>query len=266
MPEDTVLAERAGAVTAHRTPLLAALLAADAAAPDGFRVADVRFYFLLFTNWMEDDVLRPGVDLDLTQVRRVLARLVGQGLATAEPGRRPRHRLAPEGVLRLVDALVDPRAPRSFEEAVFLVTAAALYRDAIAARVKGAPRAPERRVRERLDPRRLVQAERRRLEGALHDLDDRARHGLAVEALARDRPELDAAGLAAEVERAGGYQLQAMRPLSELVGALPPAMARFEVSAGIGLRARLLFTPLAEQLRARIAILDRLAEALAAAR
>jgi hypothetical protein len=49
-----------------------------------------------------------------------------------------------------------------------------------------------------------------------------------------------------------------MRSLGELVAVLPPAMARFELGPGMGLRARALFAPLLEQMRARVAILERL--------
>lgn len=262
MPTDSVLVSRAGGVSAHATVLTAALLAADAASPTGFRVVDVRFFFLLFTNWMEDDLLRPGVDLDLTQVRRVLARLVTERHAAAAAGRHPRYQLLPEGVLHLVDVLVDPRVSRTFEETVFLATAAASYRHAIAARARGAARAPEARVLSRLDPVRILQAERRRLEGALHDLEDRVRHGLEMEALARTGPA-DVEGLTALLQSQGGtYQLHPMRSFSELVSGLPDALARFELGPGMGLRARALFGPLAEQLRARISILDRLTEEL----
>lgn len=262
MTPETELTVRAGRVSAHSTVLTAALLAADAAGSGAFRVVDVRFYFLLFTNWMEDDVLRPGVDLDLTQVRRVLARLVAQGHATVGDGRHPPYRLVPTGVLHLVDLLVDPRTARSFEEVILLATAAASYRHAIAARAGGAPRAPEARVLARLDPVRILHAERRRLEGALRDLEDRVRHGLEMEALARTGPR-DVASLTALLQSKGGaYQLHPMRGFSELVAGLPEALARFELGPGMGLRARALFGPLAEQLRARIGILERVTETL----
>lgn len=262
MPSDSKLVARAGRVSAHTTVLTAAVLAADAAGAGGFRVVDVRFYFLLFTNWMEDDLLRPGVDLDLTQIRRVLARLVGEQHATVGAGRHPRYALVPSGVLHLVDVLVDPRAARSFEEVVLLATAAASYRHAIAARTAGAPRAPEARVLALLDPVRILHAERRRLEGALHDLEDRVRHGLEMEALARSGPrEVRALGALLE-SKGGAYQLHPMRSFSALVEALPEPLARFELGPGMGLRARALFGPLAEQLRARIGILERLTDTL----
>lgn len=224
----------------------------------------MRFFFLLFTNWMEDDQLHPGRDLDLTQVRRALVRLVHEDQAEIlGSGRAPRYRLKPAGVLVLVEAVTDPRTPRTFEEVVFLATTAATYRDTLAARLRGEPRAPDRIVHTRLDPVRILRAERRRLEGAVVDLEERVASGLRMEVVAREAgaqpPEVLAELLRAEV---GGYQLHPMRSLGELVSKLPPGMARFELGPGMGLRARVLFSPLLEQLRARIGILERLEETL----
>ena len=112
--------------------LAAGILAADATM-SGFRAQDVRFYFLLFTNWMGDDHLRPGTDLDATQVRRTLSHLVDQGLATAKNGG---WTLTGDGIVRLVDEVTDPRASRRFEEVVLLATVATSYADGITAGVR----------------------------------------------------------------------------------------------------------------------------------
>lgn len=257
---DDLLSVRAGALSAHATVTVAAILAADLAGPEGFRPTDVRFFFLLFTNWMEDDHLRPGLDLDLTQVRRGVVRLVGDGLADVlGQGRAPRYRLRPAGILALVEALTDTRAARTFEEVVLLANVAATYRDALAERVRGEPRAPDRTVRARLDPVRILRAERHRLQGAVADLEERVASGLRMEEVARANPGLSNTALATRLRaEVGGYQLHPMRSLEELVAVLPDAMARFELGRGMGLRSRAMFTPLLEQLRARVAILERL--------
>jgi hypothetical protein len=268
---DTVISRRTSALSAWEVPLLAALLAADAASPTGFRPQDVRFFFLLFTNWMGDDHLRPGADLDATQVRRTLQRLASDGLAQAlAAGRAPRWSLASAGVVRLVEALTDPLAPRRFEEIVLTATVAASYVDTIAARVRGGPAgtsgrgssAEERRVRARLDPRAILRAEHRRLAGALADLEARRDAGPVLAAAAREAlaAGADPLGAAARLEAAGlPYQLHAMRPLRELLEALPEPLRRFEMEEGLELRARWMFAPLCEELRARMAVLARLA-------
>ncbi|HEY4058231.1 MAG TPA: hypothetical protein VGM39_16575, partial [Kofleriaceae bacterium] len=82
-------------------PLLAAaLLAADLASTvdreqhevGGFMLRDVRFFFLLFRNWLEHDVRAPGDDIDLTQVRRTVEQLAARRHIALQraPKRRPR--------------------------------------------------------------------------------------------------------------------------------------------------------------------------------
>ena len=183
MHPDTVIHRRANSLSSWQAPLLAALLAADAAAPTGFRAQDTRFFFLLFTNWMGDDHLRPGADLDATQIRRAMVHLTDGALAAAIPGRR--WSLTREGVVHLVDTLTDPRASRRFEEVVLIATVAASYADTIAARVRTPGRAEERRVRARLDPRAILRAERQRLGVALADLEARRSAGPRLAATAR---------------------------------------------------------------------------------
>ena len=159
------LAARYGQVRAQATFIEAAVVAAHGATArlGGFRASDVRFFFLLFTNWIEHDVLRPEQDLDLTQVRRVLGRLAEQGwperasAARRRGGGRPRRRRAPPrrerapksrrrparpppgerhvltaaGLLGLVESIIEPRGRRPLEESLFVACFAAIYRQAI---------------------------------------------------------------------------------------------------------------------------------------
>src|SRR5262245_11358003 len=118
------LASRSGHVRSQETLVEAAIVAAHCASgrAEGFRPSDVRFFFLLFTNWIEHDVLRPGQDLDLTQVSRVLEKLLGAGSVARITVRRrgaprtARFALTRKGLLALVQALVDTRPWRPFEE------------------------------------------------------------------------------------------------------------------------------------------------------
>jgi len=138
------LAGRFGRLSARAPLVYAALIAAHGVAgrEGSFRASDVRFFYLLFSNWIELDVLQPGQDLDLTQVRRALSRLARDGGALAVKRGTPTTRtrgarwsLSPRGLVSLIEALVDPRPRRPFEEALFVICFAALYRNAVATRL-----------------------------------------------------------------------------------------------------------------------------------
>lgn len=278
------LSQRLGFVAAQATFVQAALLAAHGARAreGGFRPSDVRFFFLLFSHWAEHDVTRPSQDIDLTQVRRTLVPLVQAGWAErvsgagrgAERTGRPaprgkRYVLTAEGLVGLAERLAAAdRLP--LEEALFVVCFAASYRDAVLTRVEGRGRAPSasvrRRVERALDPVRLVASARRTAASLLEDLEEREVAGFALQAQARAALEhgVSDAELARRVEDLGGHQLQRVRPLGELLLALPEDLRRFELTEGMGLRSWLLFAPLAERARAEVAVLERLERALAA--
>ncbi|RKH37461.1 hypothetical protein D7V93_42050, partial [Corallococcus llansteffanensis] len=160
MARNSTLTARLGYIDTQATFVQAALLAAHGAGAraGGFRVSDVRFFFLLFTNWVEHDVTRPSQDIDLTQVRRTLERLVraghaeavGTGAGVKGLPRGRRYVLTGEGLCSLAEGLAArERAP--LEEALFGVCFAASYRDAVLSRVEGRARAPSAAVRRRVE-------------------------------------------------------------------------------------------------------------------
>lgn len=278
MPRTSPLADRLGHVTAQATFIQAALLAAHGAGArtGGFRASDVRFFFLLFTNWVEHDVTRPSQDIDLTQLRRTLERLCRGGWAEPmargrgrEQPRGQRYTLTEEGVVSLAEALAGlERAP--LEEALFVACFAACYLDAILARVRGRTlvlsTTARRRVARVLEPARILREARRSTQAVLADLEERVRSGAVLEEAARGALEEGATEeqVVRRLESLGSYQLHRVRPLAELLLGLPDDLRRFELEKGIGVRTRLLFAPLAERARAELALLERLEQHLTA--
>lgn len=246
---DIVISLRDSGLAGRWTPVVAALLAAEVAG-QGFRATDVRFWYHLVSNWIEADRLHAERELELTQVRRVLERLEGEGWAARE-GRT--WRLTNAGVVGLAEALTDPAAPRRFEETLLVAFLIRAYRSAVLARLRGTP--AERRLAARFELRRFLTAERRRLDAVALDLEERVRDGERLEAIA-----LAAADPITAVEQAGlPYQLHPMRPFREVLAPLPPALRAFEMGPAYGMRARALFAPLAAQVRAQSAALAGLA-------
>ncbi|WNG29952.1 hypothetical protein F0U62_42540 [Cystobacter fuscus] len=267
------LADRLGHVTAQATFVQAALLAAHGAGArsGGFRASDVRFFFLLFTNWAEHDVTRPSQDIDLTQVRRTLERLCRSRWAEPMDGggrggkapRGQRYVLTELGVVSLAEELADlDRAP--LDEALFVACFAASYLEAVLARVRGQAPAlstpARRRVARMLDPKRILREARRSTAAVLADLEERV-HASRVMGEAARNALANAASeeeVARRWESLGSYQLHRVRPLTEVLLGLPDDLKRFELEKGMEVRARLLFVPLAERARADLMLLERL--------
>jgi hypothetical protein len=258
------LDERFGVVRTNTTVLAAALMAAHAASRgEGFRPTDARFFGYLFANWLERDVLYPGEVLDLTQVRRLMLRLLRLGFArkgAARPaprGRGIRYALTPKGIAALMAALVAAVDTRAFEEAVFVVTFVAGYRSQLLALLSADASESWDSV---LDPHRLVVRARRRVERVLHDLSDRVVSSANV---AREASDLRRAGasddsIAARLESLGVYQLQHMRSFSEFILSFPPELRSFELGPGFMLRSHLLFETFVDSARGQLRALDAL--------
>lgn len=260
--------------------LTAALLAADLAATvdrdeaKGFQQRDVRFFYLLFRNWLEMDVRHPDFDLDLTRVRRECEKLATRGRLRALRGRRragrtPRQRytLTLAGVVALVDDLVTATPERTFEETLFVILFAASYRALVLRRVDQAS-APvaRKRIARALDPKQLVTLARRDLARQCADLEQRIAEGdelreAADDAFAAGRTDHEVAGM---LERISSYQLHYVRPLGELLLSLPPEVRRYEIGDGITARRDLIFAPQLRLVRTQLELIGNL-EPVAAA-
>jgi hypothetical protein len=259
------------------TLLAASLLTADLTAVvdreradvRGFMLRDVRFFFLLFRNWLELDLREPDTDIDLTQVRRACEQLAKRRRIVEVPprrrpgGRRPRTRyvLTLAGVLALVDELIAWSPDRTFEGGLFVVLFAASYRALVIRRAEqaGAPVA-RRHVAKVLDPRAVIATLRHALAKQRADLENRIAGGdelYAAAAAARAASATDAE-IARLLERLSPYQLQPMRPLGELLLSLPVDVRRYEMTTGITARRDLIFAPLLRQTRMQLQLLTAL--------
>lgn len=252
---------------AHAIYLNAAFLAAHGAheRAGGFRASDVRFYFLLFRNWVAHDIVDPDQDIDLTQIRRALERLVDAGLARAS-GKSRRGRqggrsivLETSGIAALAEELVSGTGYRALEGDLFLVTFATCYGPLLGKR--------SAKTRKILDPAALLRSASLRAERLVSDLDERVRSSNALADASRAARERGASDedIAAGLEKESAYQLNRVRPLATLLLSLPADLRAFELDQGMAMRCRLLFEPLAQRARAELEITRTLMRNLAGA-
>ena len=267
--QTTSLSARSAHVREQAVFIHAAVLAAHAGGTRSFRASDVRFFFLLFTNWVEHDIVRPGQDVDLTQVRRAIERLARAGWARRVSRERGdgsggrRYALTESGLVGVAEEIVGTTG-RPFDEMLFVLCFVASYRDALLARVPaGVARLASptrRRLATLLDPRAVLAVAKESTRAVLVDLTHRIESSRSLEReaeAARGRGADDVA-IVRHLETLGSYQLHRVRTLREVLMALPEDIRRFELTRGMSLRASVLFEPLAERARAELAILEAL--------
>jgi hypothetical protein len=275
----TPFSTRSTHLTGHRLTTAAALLAAHAASErDGFAPSDVRFFVRLFENWLERDVRFPGEDVDLTQLRRGIDKLVKDRWArTQDLGgttRTKRHRLTHEGIVGLAELVADPSTHRSLDEALFAFTFATTYGDAIIHRLSSArldarretlPTDVRRRLRRVLDPRAILSGAKAELQRARVDLQRRIHEGRELlDIIARGRRQAwNDETILERLEAKSPYQLQPVRAMRDLFHALPAELRRLELDTGIEARIDGIFVPLAKRIDAEILVLDAVARRFA---
>lgn len=252
-----------------RTEILlgaACLGAHGSEATQGFRQREVKFLTDLFTNWVDSDVRGATPFLQNTQVARYLAELERDGFASRTgSGRLPLYKLTLRGVLELLNRLVrrDPRPSR--EQFLFLCYFIRSYRDAIEAHLASlAGRASQStiaNVHGMLDVRALIAAE---LAECRHDLKKlQRRHADAIEAATLARTMIGQGRTLDDTVRAiqkkHPYDLNAQRPLAELIASIPEELRMWELCEGRRVRAIEIWSPSIAMLETYIRELETLA-------
>ncbi len=263
------LALRFGYVDFQATLLHASVIAAHAISDvNGFRATDVRFFFRLFGNWLEVDVLHPSQDIQLVQVSRVLKLMEADEHLIQTKVRFVRYkerrvRLTPDGLLTLAERLVDECIP-SFPETLFVLHFAASYRDILRARVVAAgdrlsPTA-RRRLGMVLDPKRILKRAIQDNELLIDDLRGRLEldrdFEAEVEHLRSAKGDVD---ITEALTKIGAYQLERVQPLKQLHRMLPPDLKRFELAFGVKGRREMIFQPLLQRCELELELLRNLA-------
>jgi hypothetical protein len=259
---------RNGAVLGENEALVAAaIIAAEATlAEDGFRQRDVRFYFELFSNWLESTTGAWTLDLHNAQIQRYLDQLVRAGGAKRPRRTPPRYQLTPDGLLSLLHTLTARHSLKRLDEFFLVFHILRAYGGRLRALTqKNGPlpsRALSLRVDELVDARAFVQREIAAVERELGRLSLRIEESHKTAELTR---QLIAKGKPIEqvvsaVEQEFPYELNSRKPLSELLTQLPPAFRVPELSDIAAQRADDLWRPTLALLSAYLEILRGLLE------
>lgn len=228
----------------------AAILSAHAShSSTGFRLRDLKFFLELFTNWSED-LLPLESRVQTTQLTRHLTSLTRDGYARrSRNASAPTYRLTRLGILEIVTRITSPQYKRSQGEFLFLIGFLTSYRERIASIIaaEGAqfPLSLKLELQSLLDTSTLVASEISRVDRAISRMETRVHDALKTSELVRNRL---AGGVAfsdvvSEVERKYPYELNSMKPLSDLIRELAPDQQRWELQDGNVCRARIMWEP-----------------------
>ena len=242
---------RAGALLGEQEALVAAaVIAAEASFPqEGFRQRDVRFYFELFSNWLEATTGEWTLSLHNAQIQRYLEQLVRAGAAKRPRRTPPRYRLTADGLLELLETLTRRQNLQRLDQFFLVFHILQAYGSRLRALTQKSGPLPSRalslRVDELIDPRAFAARELTLVERELGRLALRIDESLKTGELTR---RLLGSGQSLEevvtaVEREFPYELNSRKPLNELLRQLPPAFRVHELAEAPVLRAEGLWRP-----------------------
>jgi hypothetical protein len=245
----------------------AATLAAHATfLAGGFRQRDVRFYADLFSNWTEFSFPESTLEIKNAQIARYLQDLIDEGFARRVGVRSPpRYRLTRGGLLYALTRVANRSYLHAPDHFFFLYFFLKGYGERIELLVrqegKEYPPAIRVEVEAMLDTTALLNRERHGVRQALRRVEEREGH-------ARSSSELARVGLAGgrtledvvdELQRKHPYDLNSVKPLSELIRQIPNDQRGWELVSGNVRRADLIFGPTRRRLEEYLRELDRFA-------
>lgn len=216
---------------------------------NGFRQRDMRFFVDLFLNWAEDlGAVAPTVQN--TQLLRFLGELTNGGYARRSTRKElPLYRLTRVGLLEMLTRITSPAERTTPSHFLFMVLFIRSYRFRLEKLVENEghqfPVSLRLEVQALLEVDELLRKEIKRAERAIARLDQRITDAEKTSGLTKNRlaSGVPFAEIVKEAEKRFPYELNSMKPLSELISEIAPDQRRWELESGNILRADTLWKP-----------------------
>jgi hypothetical protein len=226
------------------------ILAAHASHSDkGFRQRDARFFIELFMNWA-DDLGPAGRSIQNTQLLRYIEALVQEGYARQlRTQRAPTYRLTRIGLLEILTRIASPSPSIAPSHFLFLVCFIRSYKHRLEALIAAEghqfPIALKLELSTLLDVDELIRSEKTRVKHAILRIEERAHDAVKTSELTRQRlaSRVPFDDIVREAEQKYPYELNTMKPLSELISSLVPDQRRWELEEGNTIRANTIWKP-----------------------
>jgi hypothetical protein len=229
----------------------------------GFRQKDIKFYIELFYNWSLSILERDSFNLNNNQVARYTSSLLEEGLAskTTKKGI-PHYKLSRIGILEIAGRISSLASSSAIDHILFQVFFLRSYKDKVFSMVekegKHFPLGFKIELEEIFDTPCIINKHIANLKKELHRIDERiidAQEGsLYAQKLIDQNLSFDS--IVRQVEKNHPYELNALKPLSELIKDVPKDLAIWELTIGSKQRAKNLWSPIKSIIEFKISLLD----------
>lgn len=216
----------------------------------GFRQRDLKFYFELFSYWSLGEGIESGIQVQTTQLTRLLSGLVDEGYAKRlSRSRAAPFRLTRLGLIAMLSRVVEVREndpPQVFLFAYFFLRS---YRSRLIelVQVQGNhfPAALRIELEALLDTDSMLESKIRSVEKEIRKLSEGVNDAEATSALSRRLFErgMSVSEVVSEVEKRYPYEFNSLKPLHELMAELPADTRAWELERGNELRSEMIWKP-----------------------
>ena len=230
----------------------AALIACHAnQSNQGFRQKDFKIYVELLSNWMETSFQGAGIEVQNTQIQRLLDSLVAEGLLKKVVRKKiPFYFFTSIGLLEIVTRLVSYDSQFNLQNFFFLFHFVSLYSGKMENLLIGEkdflPKSYQLEIKHLLNPKNLVDKQKQSLQLEMSKLKDRIDEAYKMTDLAQKylKADLPLSQVIAKVEAKYPYQLNNQKRMSEMFRELSPDVQLIEISEAPKFRAETLWEPL----------------------
>lgn len=229
----------------------AATLAAHSTAQgNAFRQKDVLFLFDLFSNWCKSGMWEEEQKYQNTQLARFLDQLAKDGYAKRNKDKsRPSYRLTRNGLVELLFRITN-RERANPEQFLFAHYFIKNYKDRLITLVqeegKLFPAALKLELYALLDDGALLASEIARVMKVKLRMQERVSEATETSKLAEVclRKGMNIEETIRMIEKEHPYELNNQRPLSDLIGSIPPEQRIWEINKGATYRSKQIWSPM----------------------
>lgn len=233
----------------------------------GFRQRDVGFFVELFMNWSRADSPQSSEPVHKTQIQRWIKVLVAmKWIGVRRRSRPPKYQFTSSGLIEGIDHLIEAIDDLAIEELFFVLYFVSSYGERIQALLNRT--GDTRNLLNRLEINRRFDFKfvRSRALDAFRSRQDRLRAraqeaqemGKAAQTLKLKGTSSDE--IAMELMNQFGYQLNAVRPLTHLIGQLPEDLQSWELIQANFERSQKLWEPMAGLMGAISKLIEKFGE------
>ena len=232
-----------------------------------FRQKDIRFFIELLSNWMETEMEGHCLDVQNTQVQRILDQLTNEGVLNRKVilGK-PHYSFTSTGLLQIISRLVSGNSCEDMQSFFFLYHFVTLYsdkmQDLLLNNKNNFRKSYTIEIKHLLDPQILIQTQKRKIILNIEKLEARITDAKEMTKASRKMlaKGMNTDAIIKEIESIYPYQLNNQRKMTELFKSFSPDIRLLEITEAPEFRAKTLWEPLIEHYRTYLKNLENLEE------